>query len=77
MALRCIILPQTLRVGLPPIANFAIGLLKDTSLASAVAAPELSFQAHMLADRTFLTAQYLCSRRRILPSYEFATFGII
>jgi polar amino acid transport system permease protein/cystine transport system permease protein len=57
MALRCIILPQTLRVVLPPIANFAIGLLKDTSLASAVAAPELSFQAHMLADRTFLTTQ--------------------
>ncbi len=57
MALRTIILPQTVRVVLPPIANFAIGLLKDTSLASAVAAPELSFQAHMLADRTFLTTQ--------------------
>lgn len=57
MTLRYIVLPQATKVVLPPIANFAIGLLKDTSLASAVAAPELSFHAHMLVDRTFLTTQ--------------------
>ncbi len=52
-----IVLPQAIRVVLPPIGNFAIGLLKDTSIASAVAAPELSFRAHMLVDQTFLSAQ--------------------
>jgi polar amino acid transport system permease protein/cystine transport system permease protein len=52
-----IILPQAIRIVLPPIANFAIGLLKDTSLASAVAAPELSFNAHRLVDETFLSTQ--------------------
>jgi His/Glu/Gln/Arg/opine family amino acid ABC transporter permease subunit len=57
MALRSIVLPQATRIVLPPIANFAIGLLKDTSLASAVAAPELSFNAHMLVDQTFLSTQ--------------------
>lgn len=57
MALRYIVLPQATRVVLPPIANFAIGLLKDTSLASAVAAPELSFNAHMLVNETFLSTQ--------------------
>ncbi len=56
-ALRSIVLPQAVRLVLPPIANFAIGLLKDTSLASVVAAPELSFRAHMLVDRTFLSTQ--------------------
>lgn len=56
-ALRSIVLPQAIRTVLPSIANFAIGLLKDTSLASAVAAPELSFNAHMLVDRTFLSTQ--------------------
>ncbi len=56
-ALLYIVLPQAVRVVLPSIANFAIGLLKDTSLASAVAAPELSFNAHMLVDRTFLSTQ--------------------
>ncbi len=44
-AMRILVLPQAMRVVLPPIGNFAIGLLKDTSLASAVAAPELSFRA--------------------------------
>lgn len=52
-----IILPQAFRITLPSIVNFAIGLLKDSSLASAVAAPELSFNAHMLVDRTFLSTQ--------------------
>ena len=52
-----IVLPQAFRVVLPSLVNFSIGLLKDTSLASAVAAPELSFNAHMLVDRTFLSTQ--------------------
>ncbi|MBN8875169.1 MAG: amino acid ABC transporter permease [Rhodospirillales bacterium] len=68
MTLRVIVLPQASRIVLPSLANFAIGLLKETSLASAVAAPELSFQAKLLVDKTFLTTQiyilvamlYLC-----------------
>jgi ABC-type amino acid transport system permease subunit len=55
--LALIVLPQAFRVTLPSLVNFAIGLLKDTSLASAVAAPELSFNAHILVDRTFLSTQ--------------------
>ena len=56
-ALRIIILPQAMRVVVPPLGNFAIGLLKDTSVASSVAAPELSFRAHMLVDQTYLSTQ--------------------
>jgi polar amino acid transport system permease protein/cystine transport system permease protein len=56
-ALRIIVLPQALRVVLPPLGNYAIGLLKDTSVASSVAAPELSFRAHMLVDQTYLSTQ--------------------
>lgn len=56
-ALRIIILPQAMRVVLPPLGNFAIGLLKDTALASAVAAPELMFRARSLVDKTFLATQ--------------------
>ena len=55
--LRIVVLPQAMRVILPPLGNFAIGLLKDTALASAVAAPELMFRAHNLVDRTFLSTQ--------------------
>jgi His/Glu/Gln/Arg/opine family amino acid ABC transporter permease subunit len=56
-ALRIVILPQAMRVVLPPLANFVIGLLKDTALASAVAAPELMFQARTLVDKTFLATE--------------------
>ncbi len=56
-ALRIIILPQAMRVILLPLGNFAIGLLKDTSVASSVAAPELTFRAHMLVDQTYLSTQ--------------------
>jgi len=57
MAMWYIILPQAVRVVLPPVGNFGIGLLKDTSLASAVAAPELMFRARNLVDETFLSTQ--------------------
>jgi His/Glu/Gln/Arg/opine family amino acid ABC transporter permease subunit len=56
-ALRIVILPQAMQVVLPPLGNFAIGLLKDTALASAVAAPELMFRARTLVDKTFLATQ--------------------
>ena len=54
-ALRYVILPQAMRIALPPLANFGVGLLKDTALASAVAAPELSFYARNLVTRTYLS----------------------
>ncbi len=57
LAMRIIILPQAMRVVLPPLGNFAVGLLKDTALASAVAAPELMFRAKNLVDKTFLSSQ--------------------
>lgn len=56
-ALRIVVLPQAMRVVLPPLGNFVIGLLKDTALAAAVAAPELMFQARTAVDKTFLATQ--------------------
>ncbi|MDR5835751.1 amino acid ABC transporter permease [Caballeronia sp. LZ034LL] len=55
MALATVVLPQAMRLALPALANFAIGLLKDTSLASAVAVPELVFRAKMLVSETYQT----------------------
>ncbi len=55
--LRIVVLPQAMRVALPSLGNYAIGLLKDSTLASAVAAPELMFLARKLVDRTFLGPQ--------------------
>jgi His/Glu/Gln/Arg/opine family amino acid ABC transporter permease subunit len=56
MAMRHIILPQTWRITLPPIGNYAIALFKDTAVVSAIAAPEIMFYARNLVTSTFETA---------------------
>lgn len=47
-----IVLPQALKVGLPNISNFFIGLLKDTSLAFVAAVPDIMGEAKIVAGRT-------------------------
>jgi His/Glu/Gln/Arg/opine family amino acid ABC transporter permease subunit len=54
-SLRYIILPQTRRITLPPLGNYAIALLKDTAIVSAIAAPEIMFWARNLVTSTFET----------------------
>ena len=54
-SLRYIILPQTWRITLPPLGNYAIALLKDTAIVSAIAAPEIMFWARNLVTSTFQT----------------------
>jgi len=56
-AMTHIILPQAIRVVLPPIANYAVGLLKETALCSIIAAPELMLRAKDLASSSFLPMQ--------------------
>ena len=55
MDLRYIIFPQATRITLPPLGSYAIGLLKDTSIVSAIAAPEIMFYARNLVTSTFQT----------------------
>lgn len=54
-ALRFIVLPQMLRITLPSLGNYASQLVKDTSIASAIAAPEIMFYARNLVTSTFET----------------------
>lgn len=53
---RYIMLPQVLRNTLGPIGNYAAQLVKDTSIASAIAAPEIMFFARNLVTSTFDTS---------------------
>jgi polar amino acid transport system permease protein len=53
-AIKYIILPQTLKVILPPIGNEFIALLKDSSLVSIVAIPDLLRRGREFASTTFL-----------------------
>ena len=54
MSFRWIILPQAMRIILPPMLNMLISLLKDTSLCSLISAPELMLRAKDLAMMSFL-----------------------
>lgn len=54
-ALQAIILPQLLQVTLPALGNYTTQLIKDTAIASAIAAPEIMFYARSLVTSTFQT----------------------
>jgi His/Glu/Gln/Arg/opine family amino acid ABC transporter permease subunit len=58
--MRDVIAPQAIRIVLPPVGNYAIGLLKDTSIASIIAAPDLMLRAKDLASSSFLPMQAYC-----------------
>jgi len=49
-----IVLPQSIRIILPPMVNSAISLLKDTSVASLIAAPELMLRANDLTSEYYM-----------------------
>ncbi|RYL92628.1 amino acid ABC transporter permease [Sporolactobacillus sp. Y61] len=52
-AMRYVILPQAVRRILPPLGNEFIALLKDSSLVSVVAAPELTYWAQQMGAQYF------------------------
>lgn len=51
-AARYVVVPQVLRVVVPTMATYAIGLLKDSALASTIGVTELAFRANAEAQRT-------------------------
>lgn len=51
---RWVIMPQAIRVILPPSVTLMVNLLKDTSLCSLIAAPELMLRSKDLAMMSFL-----------------------
>ena len=51
--MRHILLPLTLRAAVPPLGSLFSALIRNTSLASAVAVPELLYQAEVIEGRSF------------------------
>lgn len=52
-SMRRVILPQAVRVVLPPITNSGITMLKDTSLVVTIGVPEITFRAYNIASNTY------------------------
>lgn len=55
--MRRIVLPQAMRVIIPPTGNETISMLKTTSLVSAVAFPELLYSAQLIAAVNYRTIE--------------------
>jgi ABC-type amino acid transport system permease subunit len=55
--MRYVVLPQSVRIILPPMTNSAIAMLKDTSVASLISAPELMLRANDLASEYYMPMQ--------------------
>jgi His/Glu/Gln/Arg/opine family amino acid ABC transporter permease subunit len=53
LAMRRIILPQAIRIVIPSLGNYFIGLFKDTALCSVVSIQEVLFTAQILAAQSF------------------------
>jgi polar amino acid transport system permease protein len=56
---RKVVLPQAMRVVIPPTVNETISLLKTTSLVSVITLPELLYSAQIIYSRTFETIPLL------------------
>lgn len=54
-----IIIPQAMRTIVPPTGNRVIAMLKDTSLVSVLAMPELLYSAQLIYTRTYQTIPLL------------------
>ncbi len=58
-AMRRVVLPQAMRVIIPPTGNETIGMLKSTALVSVLAVPDLLYSAQIIYSRNFLTIPLL------------------
>lgn len=54
-----IVMPQAMRIIVPPTSNQVIGMLKTTSLVSVIALPDLLYSAQLIYNRDFTTIPLL------------------
>lgn len=60
-AFRIVILPQAVRLVLPPMANQFVSIVKDTALVSTLSVADMMFQARLLIDRTAASYEVLAA----------------
>lgn len=53
LTLRLVVLPQAIRIVVPPVGNYFVSLFKDTALVSTISIAELMFRGQLIAADTF------------------------
>lgn len=76
-AFRDILLPQMARVSLPSITTYAIGLLKDSAIASTIGVLELAYQGRYVTETTYkgLTVLAIVGAIYIIVSVPIAAYA--
>ncbi|MCL2332452.1 MAG: amino acid ABC transporter permease [Actinomycetia bacterium] len=54
-AMRYVVIPQALRIVLPPLTNQAVNLIKNTSVLLVLSVPDLMYQTKLISDSTGAT----------------------
>lgn len=68
-----VVLPQAVRIAIPPTGNMMVGMIKDSSLVYILGVPELFRNAQLLANRTF---RYFEVYLAIVITYLLLTTGV-
>ncbi len=66
LIMRLVVLPQALRIVIPPMGNYLVSLFKDTAIVATISIKELLFTARLLASQNF---QYLAIFTIVLVIY--------
>ncbi|MGH3660608.1 MAG: amino acid ABC transporter permease [Micromonosporaceae bacterium] len=74
---RFIVLPQGLRIAIPPLMNFAILIFQGTTLCFAIAVPELLSQSYAIGSQTFQYAQSLSLAALLFASVTFPGIALL
>lgn len=75
-AMRLIILPQALRVAIPPLVNQSLGLFKSTSLAMAVGLAEMTYASRQVENESFRTFEAFAVASSFYWLFSFAIMGL-
>jgi His/Glu/Gln/Arg/opine family amino acid ABC transporter permease subunit len=68
-----VVLPQAVRIAIPPTGNMMVGMIKDSSLVYILGVPELFRNAQLLANRTF---RYFEVYLAVVITYLLLTTGV-
>ena len=75
-SMRKIILPQAVRIAVPPLVNQTLGLLKSTSLAMIIGVAEMTYTSHQIENESFKTFEAFAIASIFYWSCSFLLIGL-
>ena len=77
LAMGKIIIPQSMRISVPPLGNYVVSMVKDTALTSVIAVTEILKQANVLATSTFQVTEAYTAAALIYLAISLPLSGLV